>query len=112
MIVSEGMTSLYRTFERNGYEKEKETSKATEFKNIQTGEVIYLLPTQEIGVVLDPKTVENHIDFKSEKKYHSTALKKFPKRVNKGQTPIHYGYSFKFKSIGELESFIKRFNEI
>ncbi len=92
--------------------KKRETSKATEFKNIQTREVIYLLPTQEIGVVLDPKTVENHKDFKSEKKYHSTALKKFPKRVNKGQTPIHYGYSFKFKSIGELESFIKRFNEI
>ncbi|MEK4538087.1 DUF4145 domain-containing protein [Peribacillus sp. FSL K6-1552] len=112
MTISEEMAILYSIFKRNNFNFKKETSKATEFKSIKNGEVLYLLTNKEISIVLNPNTVENNLNFKSNGKYHSTALKQFPKKLNKGQTPINYGYSFKFKTEVELDAFLKSLNDI
>ncbi|MFD6439443.1 DUF4145 domain-containing protein [Peribacillus sp. NPDC060186] len=112
MTISEEVAILYRIFERNNFNFTKETSKATEFKSLKSGEVLYLLTNKEISIVLDPNTVENNLSLKGNGKYHSTALKQFPKKLNKGQTPINYGYSFKFKTEGELDAFLKSLNDI
>ena len=60
--------------------------------------------------MVNPKVVEGNeeLEKKTEKKYHSTALRNFPKRKNKGKQAINYGYSFKFQSEEELSSFLVR----
>jgi hypothetical protein len=106
------METLYNIFSRNDFQLTKETTKASEFESLKTKEVVYLLPSQQISIVLHPNTVDNHLSLKDKKynRYHNTALKQFPKRKNNGQQPIHYGYSFVFKTEGELESFLSNLN--
>ncbi|WP_129727918.1 hypothetical protein [Ectobacillus funiculus] len=108
------MEKLYKIFTSNNFEFTKETNKAVEFENIKTKNVLYLLPTQEISIVLNPNIVEGNLTLKSKSndKYHNTALRQFPKRMNNGQNPIHYGYSFKFKTEGELDCFLNSLNNI
>ncbi|MBS4215152.1 hypothetical protein [Neobacillus rhizophilus] len=106
------MNNLKEIFLKNNYNIKKETTKAVEFENIFVKQVVYLLPNQEISIVLNPKIVEGNeeLETKSFKKYHSTALKQFPKKRNKGKQPINYGYSFKFQSDNELNTFLSNFN--
>ncbi len=107
------MENLYNIFEENKFILTKKTSKATEFENKETKEVIYLIPTKtEISIILNPKIVEEKAILRSDKKFHSTALTQFPKEMHTGSTPIHYGYSFKFKTERELSSFLDSFNRI
>jgi threonine aldolase len=103
------MEKLHRYFTRNNFKLTNETSKAREYEHTQSKEVLYLLPTVEIGIVLNPNTVENNkrLMSKSSRTYHSTALRQFPKRKNGGTEPIQYGYSFHFPSESELDSFLK-----
>ena len=100
------------TFTNNNFSLITETSKAVEYENKNSKEVVYLLPNLELSIVLNPTIVERNSIFNSEKKYHSSALKKFPTRINNGEKPIHYGYSFKFKTEGELDEFLNNLNNI
>ncbi|MGM0789916.1 hypothetical protein [Bacillus infantis] len=106
------MEELIQVFKDKSFTVKQETTKAIEFENVHTEEFAYLLPYKEITVVLNPATVENYFLLKNAAKglTHSTALKRFPKRINTGETPITYGYSFKFQSVEELSSFLKEFN--
>lgn len=106
------MENLKIIFEKNDFKLTKETSKAIEYENISTKDVIYLLPNKEISIVLHPETVEQNNGLKklSNGLFNSTALSLFPKRVNTGQNPITYGYSFKFKSESELDNFLAAIN--
>lgn len=106
------MEKLIQIFKDEIFTVKQETTKAIEFENEHTKELAYLLPYKEITVVLNPSTVENYFLLKSASKglTHSTALKRFPKRINTGETPITYGYSFKFQSVEELSSFLREFN--
>ncbi|WP_409294038.1 hypothetical protein V1498_12415 [Peribacillus sp. SCS-26] len=106
------MEELMKVFKDNSFTLKQETSKASEFEHIHTEEVVYLLPSKEITVALNPVTVENIFLLKNAAKglTHSTALKKFPKRINTGETPIPYGYSLKFQSAEELSIFLREFN--
>lgn len=108
------MDNLKSIFTTNDFKLTKETSKAVEFENIHTKDVIYLLPNKEISIVLHPQTVEENkgLQHYSHGIYNSTALSLFPKRVNAGQTPITYGYSYKFKTESELEQFLGAINLI
>lgn len=107
------MKKLIGIFTNNNFIQTKETSKALEFENIETNEVIYLIPTKtEISIILNPSIVERKAILKSDKKFHSTALNKFPKEIHTGSSPIYYGYSFKFKKEEELDSFLDSFNRI
>ncbi|UCZ52854.1 hypothetical protein LGQ02_19050 [Bacillus shivajii] len=102
------MENLKRTFIENSFKVTKGTTKSIEFAHVTSGEVIYLLPNQEITIVLDPQTTEaNELVDRSFSLYHNTSLKQFPKRRNKGKEEIPYGYSFKFQSNDELSSFLK-----
>lgn len=108
------MDNLKSIFAKNDFKLTKETSKAIEFENIHTGDVIYLLPNKEISIVVHPQTVEENkgLQHKTNGIYNSTALSLFSKRVNTGQTPITYGYSYKFKSESELNQFLIAVNLI
>ncbi|WP_409292740.1 hypothetical protein [Peribacillus sp. SCS-37] len=106
------MEELMKVFKENSFTVKQETSKAVEFEHVDTEEVVYLMPNKEITVALNPVTVENFFLLKNVAKglTHSTALKRFPKRINTGETPIPYGYSYKFQSVEELPSFLREFN--
>ncbi|CAH2213891.1 hypothetical protein [Tepidibacter aestuarii] len=108
------MENLHSIFIKNNFELKKETSKAIEYENIKGQNVVYLIPNKEISIVLNPDIVEVNAELKSKSnnKYHSTALTQFPKRKNNGEKPIHYGYSFKFETEGELDSFLKSISDI
>ncbi len=100
------MGNLDAIFNRNGFTLIKETSKAIEYENLISREIVYLLHNVEISIVLNPNTVEKSSMLTSERKYHNSAMKKFPTRVNNGEKPTHYGYSFKFKQESELDYFL------
>ncbi|MDR7074347.1 hypothetical protein [Fictibacillus barbaricus] len=108
------MENFKSIFMQNDFKVTKETSKAIEFENIHTKDVIYLLPNKEISIVLHPETVEKNsgLHHKSHAVFNSTALSRFPKRLNTGQTTITYGYSFKFKTENELNRFLGAVNLI
>jgi hypothetical protein len=101
---------LHTLFKQNNFKLTNETPKATEFENIESKEVVYLLPNKELTLVVNPKVVEGNeeLEEKAERKSHSTALRNFPKRKHKGKTAINYGYSFKFQSEEELGAFLVR----
>ncbi|MFE4426475.1 DUF4145 domain-containing protein [Peribacillus butanolivorans] len=104
-------TTIDSIFARNNFNLTKKTKKATEFEHMDIGEVLYLMPYKDISIVLNPKTVENNPNFKGGKESHSTALTQFPKKIKNGKTPTSYGYSFKFKTEGELDAFLKNLND-
>ncbi|MEH7126220.1 hypothetical protein V7127_23705 [Bacillus sp. JJ1773] len=107
------MEMLYPIFSRNNFNLRKETTKAAEFTNDETKEIIYLVPTKkEISIILNPEIVDKKAILRADKKFHSTALTQFPKEMHTGAAPIHYGYSFKFANESELDSFLYSFNRI
>ncbi|MDM5186853.1 DUF4145 domain-containing protein [Bacillus sp. DX4.1] len=110
--ISKVPENLSNVFLKNNFHLTNKTVKATEFENINNKEVIYLLPNQEITIVINPITVENDSSFKSEHDRNSTAFKKFPKQMKNGKKPINYGYSFKFQTEAELDFFLNRLGNI
>jgi hypothetical protein len=108
------MGNIQNTFGLNNFKTMKETSKAVEFKNIVSDEVIYLLSNKEITIVLNPKTVEvnKELEEKSTGLNHNTSFLQFPKRENTGNGPICYGYAYKFQSDDELDGFLREFNKL
>lgn len=108
------MDNLLKIFNQNKYIFTKETTKAMEFENIQSNEVIYLLSNVDITIALNPEIVEGNVDLEN-KSYgfrHSTALSRFPKRKHTGKDLIQYGYYFKFQSKEELSSFLYNLNNL
>lgn len=103
------MGNIQNTFGLNNFKTIKETSKAIEFKNIETDEIVYLLPNKEITIVLNPKIVEKNKDLqvKSTGLIHNTAFLKFPKREHTGNGPICFGYAYKFQSDDEVDGFLR-----
>ena len=108
------MGNIQNTFGLNNFKTIKETTKAVEFKNILSGEVVYLLPNKEITIVLNPKMVEGteEIEKKSHGLIHNTSFSQFPKKNNTGKESICYGYAFKFQSGDELSAFLHEVNSI
>lgn len=106
------MTDLKDIFYQNNYRVTNETPKAVEFESSVGSQVVYLLPNKELSIVLNPNVVEGNEELKNKgyKLYHSTALRQFPKRRNKGKQEIHYGCSFTFQSGKELNTFLQNFN--
>ena len=74
------MGNLHAIFNKNSFALIKETSKAVEYENLNSKEIVYLLHNVEISIVLNPNTVEKSSMLTSEMKYHNSALKKFPTR--------------------------------
>ncbi|MBT2680722.1 hypothetical protein J7E38_17060 [Bacillus sp. ISL-35] len=108
------MDKRVEAFKGNSFKVTNETTKGIEFENVVTREIVYLMPTVELSIVLNPKTVEGNswLQNKAHGLYHNTALNQFPKRKNKGKSPIYYGYSFKFQTTEELSSFLSEMNSL
>ncbi|OCA85999.1 hypothetical protein A8F94_14230 [Bacillus sp. FJAT-27225] len=108
------MDKRAEALKENNFKVTKETTKGNEYENMETREVVYLLPNKELTIVLNPKTVEQNgwLKDKVGKYYHSTALNQFPKRKNTGKQPIHYGYPIKFQSTEELSAFLAELNTL
>jgi hypothetical protein len=98
---------INNVFKENHFTSDHMSSKATEFVHSSNKEIIYLLPNKkEITIVMNPETIKDSFKSRGEERY-STGFRKFPKQINKGKTPINYGYSFKFKVEDELNAFLK-----
>lgn len=103
------MDNLRRLLREHHYKMTKESSKSTEFQNTRTREIIYLLPNKELTLVLSPRVVEGNESLKSKSKIvHNTSFRHYPKKKNKGETEISYGYSFRFESEEQLALFISK----
>ncbi|MCT8139200.1 DUF4145 domain-containing protein [Anaerobacillus sp. CMMVII] len=107
-LVIKEKDMLYKTFYKNNFILTNETTKAAEFEHGSNKEVVYLLPNKKISIVLNPETIAEDLKT-SERVSHSTALRRFPKQIRNGKTPISYGYSFKFKTKIELDQFLQSF---
>ncbi|AIY83594.1 hypothetical protein U729_738 [Clostridium baratii str. Sullivan] len=107
--MEELMSRLEHVFYLNYFKLVNKTTKGTEFKGERNGEVVYLIPNKTISIVLDPNTISEELRLKSDGIYHSTVLKRFPKRLNTGESEITYGYSFKFDTERELNDFLNRY---
>lgn len=99
---------LQQAFEKNNFTLTSRTKKAAEFEHTITKEIVYLLPRKQLTIVLHPETSIKHFEVTEDPK-HSTALRRFPKRIKNGQTPTNYGYQFLFKGAEELEEFLTTF---
>ena len=102
------MENIKRVFIESQFQVTRETVKSIEFEHVTNGKIVYLLPNQELTIVLHPKTVEkNHALHNLSFGFnHNSSFKNFPKRKNTGTELIHYGYSFKFQSTEELGRFL------
>lgn len=83
-----------------------ETTKALEYEQKESKEVIYVLPQKEITVVLNPLTIKDSLKCENNKRFN-TSFRKFPKEVNKGKNPNHFGYMFKFKNEQQFLTFLQ-----
>lgn len=107
--MEELMSRLEHVFYLNYFKLVNKTTKGTEFKGERNGEIVYLIPNKTISIVLDPNTISEELRLKSDGIYHSTVLKRFPKRLNNGESEITYGYSFKFDTERELNDFLNHY---
>ena len=104
--VNEDHDQIDHIFKKNQFDKKGETKKASEYEHKQTKETIYLLRYKEITIALNPDIINESL--KCEKRIrHNTALKNFPKKINKGKVATSYGYFYTFKNEGELDDFLK-----
>ncbi|MEI2392106.1 hypothetical protein [Priestia megaterium] len=103
------MYNLQHIFETHNFELTNETTKGVEYRHQETGDIVYLLPTKEINLVVNPLSFNVDLS-QSDGKVHSTALKHFPKRLNGGKQPISFGYSFKFPTAEALSDFLYTLN--
>lgn len=102
------METLQRLLRENHFKVTKESSKSTEFQHTKTRDIIYLLNSKGLTLVLSPRVVEGNERLEeTSKMVHNTSFRHYPKRKNKGETEISYGYSFKFQSEDELVCFIQ-----
>ncbi|KGX93031.1 hypothetical protein N781_14295 [Pontibacillus halophilus JSM 076056 = DSM 19796] len=103
------MEECHSIFKEKNYMDMKVTSKSILFQHNDTGDSIYLLPNKEITIVLNPTLVEGNAYLLSQSTghLHNTSFREFPKRINKGDDNIHYGYSFKFQTTEELAGFLE-----
>jgi len=104
------MHNLQHIFKAHNFALTNETTKGLEYKHQDTEDIIYLLPTKEINLVVSPLSFDVDLS-QSDGKVHSTALKHFPKRLNGGEQPISFGYSFKFQTEEALSDFLHTLNK-
>ncbi|RWZ55336.1 hypothetical protein EQV77_11885 [Halobacillus fulvus] len=102
------MNQVIEEIEQVHYKMTNESTKSVEFEHRTNGEVVYLLPNQELTIVLDPVSVrrDSRLKERSTGINHNTSLRTFPKRKNQGVSKIHYGYAFKFQSKEEMAAFL------
>lgn len=116
-------SDVEKTFESNGFIQNLATKKIIEYKSSKNGKVAYLrldhgLP-RYICVVVNPDEMPStlvsiegvEINEKNEFQ-HAGNMTAFPKRVNKGTAPIHYGRSFHINSVKTLGNFLAAFHKL
>ncbi|MFB4324460.1 DUF4145 domain-containing protein [Priestia sp. BR_2] len=106
ITISEEIDKL---FDKHKFKLNHPTKKAIEFEHRITKEIVYLLPNKLTTIVLHPDTAKEKFEI-PDKPSHNTALRSFPKAINKGKTPTNFGYSFKFQSEEELDDFLHKLN--
>lgn len=97
---------------KNGFNNTKETTKSIRFESKRNSQIIYLIKNKIISIALNPYSISDKLKQMSKGKFHSTDLRDFPKRLNNGQSEITYGYSFKFETEGELDTFLNKYINI
>ncbi len=110
-------SDVERTFEKNGFIQNLATKKIIEYKSNINNKIAYLrldhgLP-RYICVVINPDEVpltlvaiEGVAINEKNEFQHAGNMTAFPKRVNKGTAPIHYGRAFHINSMKALDDFL------
>jgi len=101
---------------RRGYLRDKETDKKILFLSPKDRPPLYLNKTagsSPSSVIVHPQYLsirDKLLELKGVKskdvRYHSSNMRDFPQRVNRGKTPTPYGVPFGFESEGSLRSFL------
>lgn len=92
----------------NGFVKTRTVKYTTEY--IKDTTIIYVVNEQYLSVVISPYSSKRIIDKYSGYLYHNSSLREFPKRLNKGENEIHYGFKINFTCEEEFNNFIKEIN--
>src|SRR3712207_155079 len=99
------MQLFHDALDRTGFRETRRTSKLVEYQ-LRSGETVYmLLKNQESSLVVEPKydaAVRSFSDRRGLKAkpgfYHNIHMNRFPKRVNKGRGPTHFGSKIEFRT--------------
>jgi hypothetical protein len=112
------LTAVLDEFSKAGYEISNETKKVVEFRS-PSDQYVYLIKTtsslNDIYVMTDPNLrremltgVDGVAEVSQTHRFHSN-MAKFPKKLNKGETPTAYGWQLHFDSLPSLERFLRAF---
>ena len=112
-----------KMFEKSGFSQNLANQKIIEYKSNKNGKIVYLrldhgLP-RYMRVVVNPDEMPTklvaidgvEINEKNEFQ-HAGNMTAFPKRVNKGTAPIHYGRAFHINSVKTLGDFLTAFHKL
>ena len=107
------------TFEKANFEWKNSSKKAAEFKYKEfdeedTESYVYLLDRATPTIAVHPSLIEkaNKLVDATAKPLKSTALRRFPRKVENNTLKSNYGYTYTFQTKGELELLLFRIVEV
>ncbi|MBM7607447.1 hypothetical protein JOD29_000684 [Lysinibacillus composti] len=107
------------TFETANFEWKNLSKKAAEFKYKEfeeedTEAYVYLLDNVTPTIAVHPTLIEQTMKWVdvTSKPLKSTALRRFPRKVEENTLKSNYGYTYTFQTKGELESLLVRIVEV
>ena len=107
-MASESMFDTLKGWQRF---KSDETNKVVEYSP-RPGKFCYAIKTSSAGhLVVDEYTAASlptGLDLGNRKRYHHSNLKQLPKRLNEGESEIHFGISLKPKTTSDLLALLKQ----
>jgi len=117
VTANQDLKAIKSTIERAGYDFVKDTKKVLEFSS-PVGQTCYVLADSrlyKIKVVVSPHFDDGFIAVVAgpatvKADYFNSNLRRFSKKLNRGETETAYGIQLKFTTLGELSDFLHRFS--
>lgn len=112
---------ILKDIERAGYKSTNATKKVAEFQS-PGGQFIYVIKTSSnlnnINLMVHPdhkqvtlSSIDGIDSVSDEHRFHSN-MTKFPKRINKGETPTAFGWHLNISTLSDLNRFLSSFKSI
>lgn len=119
VTANKDLNPIQSTIEMAGYEFVKNTKKVLEFSS-PVGQTCYVLTDSRLNsikVVVSPHFDDGSITDLAgpaivRADYFNSNLRRFPKKLNRGDTETAFGIQLKFTTLGELSDFLHRFATI
>ncbi|SOC06478.1 uncharacterized protein DUF4145 [Ureibacillus xyleni] len=107
------------TFKKANFDWKKTTKKAAEFKHMEFEErdaeaYVYLIDNVMPTIVVHPTLIakEPELEEMASDPMKSTALTKFPKKIEENTMKSNFGHPFTFQTNGDLEAILLRIGEV